>query len=106
VRSDRAFLEREGRYQESAAEGQKSNRPLAKLLSSRGTRNNRRQWPVILQSARLRRLAGSLGSQETELIVKAHHFIAEVIFRRRHHEGIEALVFNQAVTVFTNDDML
>jgi hypothetical protein len=74
-----------------------------------------------LQAARLSGLASSLGrsrvfnfqkvhgqhiSQKPELIVETHDFITEVCFRRRHHEGIKTIVFDQALTVFAKDDML
>jgi hypothetical protein len=44
--------------------------------------------------------------QKTELIVEAHHLVTEVLFGRRHHESVEAFVFDEAVTVFAQHDML
>jgi hypothetical protein len=49
---------------------------------------------------------GQYVSQKPKLIVEANHLITEVVFRRGHHEGVEAIVFNEAVTVVTEDDML
>jgi hypothetical protein len=45
-------------------------------------------------------------SQKPKLIVEADHLIAEVVFRRGHHEGVEAIVFNETVAVISEDDML
>jgi hypothetical protein len=49
---------------------------------------------------------GQYVSQKPELIVETYHLIAEVVFRRRHHEAAEAIVLNEAMAILAGDDML